>query len=1081
MTPSGISPVSEANPVDFSIVGIGASEGYLSALHDFLAGMPSSPGMAFVLILQGDGAEGIQLPIPLPNQMAIPLVRCCHMPVKEARDGDVVQPDTMYLASLHDRVGIEHGVLRITPWGDGEKTHKGIDAFFTSLALYRPGSAIGVLLSASEGDGNAGLAAIKAAGGIIFRQDGAGQDRDSADDNESDAMVLPPGVIAKHIVDLGGVHDQPGMRVGQEENAIDEHPVGSIARYPVIHERILDLLQSVTQSDFKQLRSLSIESLDRLVTANGKPMAWESYVHHLSKSSLGIDALAQDIVLSAGSVYQDRELLSLMASSSFLSQLRNGESSLAIRVWIVGCATGFDAYAFAIELIECLRYSATDKRVQIFATDQSSWAIDHARHGCFSNHLAEMLPPDRLQRYFQREGDGYRICKRIRDICVFARHDIAADIPFSKLDIICCWGVPRYSAALLDRAVIRTFHRGLNHGGMLLLPIPGTQGDLRQYFMAIDETGRFLKSAYIFTQCRREMAADGSVDELDVTNPGTAIITSDSGLRHIADQIVLNRLTPAGFLVTVNLDIIQCRGDVSPYFDIRDGDADRSLLDMVSADFGKSLSEAVEEVRQKLAPIRRERQMLICHHERREIAFEVIPITSPVSEMCLLVLFEGINELGIASGLRSAGVDCAGLQGVATASDQSELCSLRNELAAATAYINALEKRQKIITEQLKESLEETQSSNEEYRSTNEELQTIKAEVESSNRELLTVNEALRATNSDLRAASAVIRVSGDLTSAIVEAMRYPLLVLSRNFKIERTNQAFLNFFGISRQDAVGHSVFEIGHGSWDIPELRSMLSAVLPNEGKRDELEIAHEFGHLGARTIRITARGIRGNVGNDWLVVLVIDDITDQVRMMNDLKLASRELLRSNADLDHFAVVASHDLQEPLGVVSIYLEVLKLQYGNLFDDRARQYMTHIANGAMRMTEMIRGILALSRPGSQVIEMGMVDCAEVYRDARANLAVRIEEARASITVDPLPTVRAHREQLTQIFQNLLGNAIKYRSDGRPLAIRISVSESERMWTFSISDNGIGVKEEDFTANGVSQILEIQGRVEDYY
>ena len=183
-----------------------------------------------------------------------------------------------------------------------------------------------------------------------------------------------------------------------------------------------------------------------------------------------------------------------------------------------------------------------------------------------------------------------------------------------------------------------------------------------------------------------------------------------------------------------------------------------------------------------------------------------------------------------------------------------------------------------------------------------------------------------------------------------------------------------------------------------------------------------------------------------------------------MTDLKSASHELLRSNADLDHFAVVASHDLQEPLGVVSLYLEILKLQYGSRFDDRAREYMAHVSNGAMRMTEMIRGILACSRPENIAFERVAVDLPGILAEVRGNLAIRIAAAQAIITSDPLPTIPAHREQVTQLFQNLLGNAVKYCSDKRRPRIHIGVQGTEREWTFAITDNGIGIKEKDYEA-----------------
>jgi len=190
---------------------------------------------------------------------------------------------------------------------------------------------------------------------------------------------------------------------------------------------------------------------------------------------------------------------------------------------------------------------------------------------------------------------------------------------------------------------------------------------------------------------------------------------------------------------------------------------------------------------------------------------------------------------------------------------------------------------------------------------------------------------------------------------------------------------------------------------------------------------------------------------------IVLVLADITEQLRLAKDLKDTADELSRSNAELDQFASVASHDLQEPLRMISSYIELLEIKYTALFDDRARRYMGCVTSGAQRMAAMIKAILIYSQIGHQAASFTSFESALPLQSALANLTNKIQEAEATITEGPLPRINADANQLNQLFQNLLGNALKFRSDKRPLLIHVSAIESTTEWTFAVADNGIGM------------------------
>jgi light-regulated signal transduction histidine kinase (bacteriophytochrome) len=225
------------------------------------------------------------------------------------------------------------------------------------------------------------------------------------------------------------------------------------------------------------------------------------------------------------------------------------------------------------------------------------------------------------------------------------------------------------------------------------------------------------------------------------------------------------------------------------------------------------------------------------------------------------------------------------------------------------------------------------------------------------------------------------------------------------------------------------------------------------------DNFEVTHTFRHIGTRTMLLNARRLNSSDAGPGRIVLVIADVTDQARLSKALQEVSNDLKRSNNELDQFAAVASHDLQEPLRMITSYISLLQHKYEPLFDDKARQYIGFVEDGAKRMSAMIKAILAYSQLGHKITDLSNIDSSIAFKNAVLDLKMTIEDAHATIVESALPRVQANKGQLTQLFQNLLSNAMKFRSPQRLPIIQVSVVESESEWTFAIADNGIGMEE----------------------
>ena len=285
----------------------------------------------------------------------------------------------------------------------------------------------------------------------------------------------------------------------------------------------------------------------------------------------------------------------------------------------------------------------------------------------------------------------------------------------------------------------------------------------------------------------------------------------------------------------------------------------------------------------------------------------------------------------------------------------------------------------------------------------------------------------------------------------IVNTVREPLLVLDANLRIRSASDSFYNNFEVTPEETVGHLVYELGNHQWDIPELRRLLGELLPQKKSMNDFEVAHNFANIGPKTMLLNARIIEHLAP---LILLAIEDVTDR-------KLSEAMLRSANAELKQFAFAASHDLQEPLRMVISYAQLLAKEYRGRLGNDADTYIDYAVEGAQRMETLLKDLRSYwavneEKPGEPV----RVDCNAALKDALKFLAIPIKEAGAKVTSDHLPTITAEELPLVLLFQNLIGNAVKYRRETEPPEIHISAQLKGREWDFSVRDNGIGIEEE---------------------
>jgi PAS domain S-box-containing protein len=312
-----------------------------------------------------------------------------------------------------------------------------------------------------------------------------------------------------------------------------------------------------------------------------------------------------------------------------------------------------------------------------------------------------------------------------------------------------------------------------------------------------------------------------------------------------------------------------------------------------------------------------------------------------------------------------------------------------------------------------------------------------------------------------------------DYFQNIVETVREPLVILDSDLRVTGASRSFYRAFNVTKEETEGRLIYELGDRQWDIPALRTLLEEILPERTQFDGFEVVHEFPRVGRRVILLNARQIVSEERNATTILLAIEDITDRKRIEEKLKIYADKLERSNRELQDFAQVASHDLQEPLRKILSFGDRLKTKAGESLDEECRDYLQRMSSAAARMQSLITDLMTFSRIETKAQPFVPVDLGVIAGEVSADLETRIEQAGGRVEIEELPTIDADPMQMRQLLQNLIGNSLKYHREGVPPIVRVSSQKPDEPSQESIDgsvlatpfcqievmDNGIGFDE----------------------
>ena len=796
------SPAGDTRELLFPIVGVGASAGGLEAMSELLSNLPADIPMAIVLVQHLDPKHS--------SLLTELLTRTTRMRVVEVRPGIHVRPAHVYVIPPNATMTVSGGVLQLNPRRPSSTLHMPVDTFFRSLAEDRGDTAIAVVLSGSASDGALGLKAVKGEGGVTFAQDPTtarhdGMPRSAIASGAVDFILSPKG-IAEELARLG---PHPYLR-DPTAPTIDSDLTGARAL-----EQIYRMLQQDSGVDFRLYRQTTIRRRIARRMLVHKVDTIERYRRLLEENRGELQVLYNEVLINVTRFFRDAEAFGVVqqAVMSRLGRHRNGDRVL--RVWVPGCATGEEAYSLALTLVEAMDKTATRVPLQIFGTDVSEAAVSRARLGVYPTNIEIDVSPERLRRFFSKVDGQYRVKKSLRELCIFARHNLAKDPPFSGLDLISCRNVLIYFDPIVQRRIMGTFHYALGGSGVLMLGSSEAIGPLGELFTVVDKTYKIYAKK---PTSMRLALAPTSVDLHPGVHPDHRRTTQGveevprADVQREIDRMLLNRYAPAGVLINEAYEILQFHGHTSPYLEPASGHASLNIMKMAREGLLMELRAAVTTARKRGTPVRREGLRLRQNGGFLRVSLEVLPVRGPAEEMNYLVLFEN------APAVRST-AKIEALRPASRGTYEKEIDRLQKELTATKEFLQSIIEDREAANEELRSANEELQSSNEELQSTNEELETAKEELQSVNEELTTVNEELQHRNTELALAN------NDLNN-LIASVNIPIVILGNDLRIRRFTPMAARLFNLLPAD-LGRPLAGI-RGNVDVPDFEALCTQVV-------------------------------------------------------------------------------------------------------------------------------------------------------------------------------------------------------------------------------------------------------------
>lgn len=764
-------------------VGVGASAGGLEAIEAFFSAMPEDSGLAFIVI-QHLSPDHKSLMVQL-------LSKKTRIPVRQCQDGLEVLPNHIYMIPPKKNLAIFHGRLVLTDKDARRGGNLPIDIFLKSLAEDKGKRAIAVILSGTGSDGTRGVRAVKEHDGMVMVQEEAsakfdGMPKAAISTGVAD-FVLPPGEMAAQLMKYTGhplvTGQTPAKRLLKDEQGMT---------------KIFSLLRDQTGVDFTYYKPSTItRRIERRISVNQKNSLVD-YIDFMQQFPGEVTTLYRELLIGVTSFFRDPEAMTELLNHCFpeiIKQSKNRE----LRFWVAGCSTGEEAYTIAILAKEAMDRLGESRDIKIFATDIDRNAVVHAGNGLYPESIAADLSSQLLGKYFYKKEDNFQVARHIREMVVFAKHNLIKDPPFTKIDFISCRNLLIYLQPVLQHKVFDLFNFSLKSGGYLFLGTSETIGEMEQYFEVVHQKFKLYRS----------LGKPGVNPLSDAPTAGQAgyqphALAFPAGesrrlRRHPLDEgmesryldVLHRRYVPVAAVVKPDLSLVHVFGDPQAFFKVPSGKMVFDITKMVEKDLSIPLATGIQKVLRTGQEVVYNNVSFASDRRKKTIRLRVIPLPEKKGfENLSAVFFEDIS------------------QGEQPPEAPEEAYDIDQDVQQR---IRDLEQELQYTKENLQATVEELETSNEELQATNEELLASNEELQSTNQELQSTNEELYTVNAEhQKKITELTQMNNDVENLLVNS-GVGILILDENNEIRKYSPGITDIFNVLESD-IGRPVDHISH-----------------------------------------------------------------------------------------------------------------------------------------------------------------------------------------------------------------------------------------------------------------------------
>jgi two-component system CheB/CheR fusion protein len=710
------------------IIAIGASAGGLEALTSFFEHTPLD-SVSYIIIPH--------LSAGFKSKMVQILSRHSSLEVLEAAEGMEVETNKVYLIPNTKYMGIKDGRLFMFDKEGQPTPHMTVDSFFTSLAEERGNKAIGVVLSGVGSDGSRGAIAIENAGGIIMVQEPSNAKFDG----------MPNATIA--ISNTNYILTAEAMPIAIQQYVHEDHHIGIEQAQPLNKEflsNIVNLIKEQFPFDFTDYKLPTLERRIHRRMLHLDIKEENQFLSFLERKPSEIELLISDFLIGVTSFFRDPEAFHILENEVIPQIVEQKKGNDYIKIWIACCATGEEAYSLAILIKEYLIKNQREIDVKIFATDINRTALDQATKGVFSANILKTVSEERINNFFDKGEDNFRIKPEIRNMLIFARHDLTKNPPYCDVDLISCRNMLIYVKPILQKQILAKLGFGLRKNGFLFLGSSENLSIVKEDFTEINAKWKIYQSVRLKRHINLESSLTTPLSDPPIKyrengkSPGTSVI--QPGLMPGMTEVILTESGFCGVSINEEGTVLQAFGDLSPY--LKSERFNFNLRELLPETLAIAFSASLVKVNKTNQRVR-----------VNNIEFTVPDLLSSRADLIIspfgdrksktrgmMVLFKSANETRevLKEGERF-NIDLKTKEYIAQL--EEDLYHSKQDLLYASEHVESSKEAMQAYNEELLSANEEMQSANEELQSINEELETVNTEHKYTINELTNLNDDL--------------------------------------------------------------------------------------------------------------------------------------------------------------------------------------------------------------------------------------------------------------------------------------------------------------------------------------------------